>query len=617
MSNPKTANTIPKYGLAWPANTHPMRIELAMYCRNDLRAMTTKGHSKWEHFRNAIKMHLPEKNFAWHRWVDDFGEEWCEGTQINVWGAGGTTKSGIVGAFCYFDLMAEPSETLTVMVTNPQEKHWDRCFSKTLAWRAALPEALRIGKVVQSPKPALLTVDIKEGSRRGILCISIDKGETGQEIGKKVGAHAPRTRLILEEGQTLPKATLDIATNLFMGSTDKKEAIIGNPMEWEGNALGEASKPMSGDIAEIHRLEPNRWLSRRTHGDKPGVTLVFDGLRCPTNDSPEEAKRLSFMIQPADIRSAREIPGAENSVNFWSQIRGRIPPAGQITTVFKDLDWESCNVAKKFPWTEGFEVFGGADLSLGGDKIPVYRFGIGQTAQFGKVAQKLSREYITVNITQPNRTKQIAVQFAQMMQRWGVQDLKNIAADCSGQQGAIADKMEEECHNIGIKGYLYRVRSEEAVSDRRLSNGRVLNSSGAGETERETAKHRYKDRATELVMNLVEVIQTNCIFGLDDPEVKHQLCSRGFDEVSLEGGATKIQKKKEWKEANSGKSPDELDAVCVFLALVLEKKVLVPGKDTRRKAEQKPSIPTWMIKRNSVNFSPRSSAVAKVMGQRG
>jgi len=604
-----------KYGIRWPEGYTPLHVELALYANEATRERTPGVQSKWEHFRRAIKMHLPDSVFAWHRWVDDAGEEWCEGTELVIWGAGGTTKSGIIGAFCYFDLMAAPKTTLTVMVTNPQEKHWDRCFSKTLLWREAMPPHLKIGKVVKAPKPALLTMDIGQGSRRGILCISIEKGETGMEIGRKVGAHAPRTRLILEEGQTLPITTLEIATNLFMGSTDRKEAIIGNPMSWHNNALGAASLPMSGDTALIDDKKPDSWIAARSHGDRPGKVLVYDGIKCPSLDSPEEGKRLNFMIGEKDIALAKSKPGAENTLNFWSQIRGRIPPAGQVLTVFNELDWNSIGVSKKHDWLGGFDQLASADLSLGGDKIPIYRWGIGLT-EIGKIAQALERHYITVDITKPDRSGQIGVAYAKLMLQWGIRDLKMCSADCSGLQGAIADTMERECHKAGIPGLIYRVRSEEGATERVLSHGRVMHTDGAGNSVRETAKHRYKDRATELVMNLPEAIGGGLIWGLDD-EVKEQLCSRGFDETSVDGGATKVQKKKEWIDTHKGQSPDELDSVCVFLAHCFEKKFLIPGKDTRPKPEERSGLPPWMQKKMQPStYVPRASQIASTMKRR-
>lgn len=598
-----------KYGLEWPAGVEDFKIELALYARDDLRQMG-RPLSKWEHLRNAIRMQLKPDVFVWHRWVDAFGEEWCEGTQVNVWGAGATTKSGIVGLLCYFDLMADPNNTLTVMVTNPLEKHWDRCYSKTLLWRASMPAHLRIGKAVMSPKPALLTRSLESGSRRGILCISIDKGESGADIGKKVGAHAIRTRIIFEEGQSLPEDALNIPTNLFMGSTDKKEVNIGNPMSWKGNALGKASLPMSGDTMTIDKEQPDRWLNQRTHGDTPGVTLVFDGLKCPALDSDEEGKRLHFMIGKKDIEAAMNVPGAENTIHFWSQIRGRVAPAGQVLTLYNDLDWESLPVSTSHKWVAGYDQYVGMDLSLGGDKIPIYRFGVGMT-ELGKVAQKVEHRYITVDITKPNRSGQIATAFAKIMQAWGITDLRNVAADCSGQQGAIADKMEEEAHKLGCSGYIYRIRTEEAVTTRVLSNGKVLRSTPT-EVVKERACDRYKDRATEVLLNLTELLNNRLIWGLDE-NVKTQLCTRGYDEPSLDGGKIKAQKKKEWREMNQDRSPDELDAVCCFCAMALERRILVPGKDTRAKPEQESGLPAWMKKQVKRVSLPKSSRVSSAM----
>lgn len=602
-----------KYGLILPDNTDEFKLELALYARDDLRNMG-RPLSKWEHLRNAIKMQMKPDVFVWHRWVDDFGEAWCEGTQTCVWGAGATTKSGIVGLLCYFDLLAFPGETLTVMVTNPLEKHWDRCYSKLLLWRANMPAHLRIGKTIQSPKPMLLTRSLNDGSRRGVLCISIDKGESGADIGKKVGAHAKRTRLILEEGQALPEDTLNIATNLFMGSDDKKEIIIGNPMSWNNNAMGKASRPMSGDTALIDKQQPDRWLNQRTFGDTPGVTLVFDGLKSPALASPQEGKRLSFMIGKTDIDNALNVPGAENTIHFWSQIRGRVAPAGQVLTLYNELDWDSTPVSATHQWLNGFEQFVGMDLSLGGDKIPMYRFGVGMTP-LGIVAQQLERFYVTVDITKPNRSHQIAKATVSVLKRWGIQDLRNVAPDCSGQQGAIADRIEEEAHREGISGYVYRIRTEEAVTERVLSHGRVLRST-PDEVQRETAKDRYKDRATEVLMNLVELLNNRLIWGLDD-EVKQQLCTRGFDEASIDSGKVKAQKKKEWRECNQDRSPDELDAVCCFAAMVLERRKIVPGSDTRMRSDTQAGLPAWMRAgaRKQVSL-PKAARVALAMRRR-
>lgn len=615
---------ITKYGLTFPAHVKDERlVELAMYASESLR-QRGKPLSKWEHLRNCIKGYLPDEVFRWHRWVDEFGEAWCEHTGVAVWGAGGTTKSGIVGCLALFDLMADPANTLTVMVTNPLEKHADRCYSKTLYWKAHMPEPWKsMWKIVASPKPSILTQDLKDGSRRGILCISIDKGDSADDIAKKVGAHAPRTRLIIDEGQGLPPEALNIGTNLFIGSKDKKGVVIGNPCSWRNNALGDASLPADGDTRKIDEEKPDWWYSKWAWDEKYGKTLVFDGIRSPsivnpdgTKVSKEESDRLFFMPQQSDIEARRRMPGGENTLAFWSQVRGRVPPSGSGLTIFSELDWDTINLSQVHPFTGSIEHYIGMDQSLGGDKIPVYKFGVGLVAGVGIVAQKLAREYITVDIVKPDKSGQIAKAFAQLV-RPGTQfggpngiHLSRCALDCSGQQGAIADAIEREVNGLTGNQRVVRIKTEEAVTERALSNGRVKEVQGG--TRRETAKDRYKDRATEVIFNIVELIQAGMIWGLDE-EVRMQLTTRGYDEASLDQGKTKVQKKKEWRESHGDQSPDELDSVACFCAMALEKKILVPGKDTLPKKDKFPGMPAWQRPDSKPKATSNASRVSYVM----
>lgn len=603
---------ISKYGLRFPDNTEDWKIELALYSSDTLRSRG-KPLTKWEHLRNCIKIHLPDSVFRWHRWVDDFGEAWCEHSGIAVWGAGGTTKSGVLGCLAYFDLLAEPKDTLHVMITNPQEKHWDRAFSKVLMWRNYMPDHLKIGRLVKSPKPSLMTVESEMGSRRGILCVSIEPGESADQIAKKVGAHAPRTRLSLDEGQGLPEAAIDIGVNLFIGSKDSKSIVIGNPTTWKGNSLGVASTPISGDTDHIDQTMPDRWFTKWTWDDKTGIALVFDGTRCPTFDSPEEAKRLYMMIQPRDVETRRSRPGGEKSLLFWQQVRGRVAPQGSCTTLFNSLDWTAHGIGGLKEFTAPSQEFiVGGDLSLGGDAIPLYKFEVGYAGAYGKVMQKVERHHIVIDMTKPNRTRQIAIQFKKIVaDKWNI-CISKCSLDASGQQGAIVDAIEEEFNKGRPKEmhkYAYRIRTEEAVTERVLSNGRVhRNADGTERNTRETTKDRYKDRATEVLMNVVECIEAGCLWGLDD-DVKDQLCSRGYDEDSLEGGKCKAQKKKEWREANGDKSPDELDAVACAVAMALERKIIIPGRNSPPVIEEKSTLPGWMSKpKQGVERVPRTSA---------
>ena len=186
------------------------------------------------------------------------------------------------------------------------------------------------------------------------------------------------------------------------------------------------------------------------------------------------------------------------------------------------------------------------------------------------------------------------------------------AFDASGQQGAIIDSIERLVHaTTHDKTYGYRVRTEEAVTERELSNGRIKRDERGG-SKRETAKDRYKDRATEVLMNVVEILQAQMISGLD-AEVKHQLCTRGYHDDASDGGKMKAEKKKPWRDNNGGRSPDELDSVAVFVTHMFEKKIIVPmAAPVGEKHES--GLPKWMDAKPAVqSYRPSARRVSVVM----
>lgn len=563
---------ITKYGARFTTDD-PIAVELKMYSESEeFRARCKGALSRWEHMRKACRLLLPDDVFKWHRWCDEFGEAWCNYSAVTVWGAGGTTKSGILGMLSYVDLLAAPSETLTVMVTNPLEKHWDRCFSKLVMWRASMPQRWQIGKMYRGTKPALLTVQADKGSRMGILCVSIADGESAADIAKKVGAHAKRTRLILEEAQGLPEEALDIGTNLFIGSDSKKSVHIGNPTVWHGNALAAASRPMDGDTRRIDETLPDKWHSALSWDDGPGITLVFDGTKSPSLDSPEEGRRLSMMISASDIKTRREMPGGENSMGWWSQVRGRIIPNGVRVVVITDMDIDAAGAKGPRPWAQGASKvrFGGVDLSLGGDGVvlvasetgPVQMGvvpGHGNSAPVGSVGphvcQIIARVDIPIDVKRPDRSMQIARGVIAEVERMKI-PWENMAFDSTGQQGAIVDTIEREAKCVGKT---IRVNSSDSVSERKIG------------PKGEKAKDRYANRASELILQLATLIRRQQICRLP-ADVCLQLSTRGM--LEDDGKKAEVEHKRDWKQANKGKSPDALDATAVMVEGMIQRKIL-------------------------------------------
>lgn len=567
------------YGLKFHTDD-PVVPELSLYANDEWREKAPSSLSKAEHFKNAIRLLLPpETGFQWHRWVDILAEEWCERDTIAVWGPSSSGKSSLLGLFTYVDLLADPGNTLVVMVTNPLKMHVERCWGNLLTWRKAMPKQWQVGRVLspnQSPK-----LDTSNGGKfAGVRCISTEDGETDKSLKEKIGGHAKRNRLVVDESQGCNEVVLKIKNNLG-ASGEYKECHIGNPDSWL-NPLGEMSEPCHISRKDVMESFPRKWetihVRHQPDGSiNRGVCIVLDGEDCPTMDSAAEARRLYFLTQPSAIETAKSVPGAEKSAHYWTYIRGRIPPAGGRLTVMSELDLELCGGCGPRPWKQSGkrERYAGFDLSLGGDAIPGTLAEVGET-QAGVVkghansaaptagpivAQVTAQEYIAVDQTKADHTGQAAKGIIELCLKWGftsLDDWRRVGMDASGQQGAIVDTIERmltDKFGVSYHGTIRRVKWEDAVSERRI------NSKG------ETARQRIKNRAAELLVQLAMLLTNGSLCKLPKTAA-HQIVTRGIIETE---GKTEIEPKDAWKKRNKLKSPDELDSVAIVAEVMLAK----------------------------------------------
>jgi hypothetical protein len=572
-----------KYGAKWHTDD-PVIPELRLYADGDLRAQCgSKALSQDDHLRNAIKLLLPPSTgFEWHRWANSIIDEWCATDIMALWGPSSSGKSSILGLITYVDLLADPENTLVVMVTNPLKMHIERSWGNLLTWRSKMPEHWKVGRVLNPQSPRLDTSN--GGKFTGVRCISTEDGETEKSLKEKIGGHAKRNRLIVDESQGCKDIVLRIKDNLG-ASGEYKEAHAGNPDSWM-NPLGEISEPHGITRKQVMEEFPDRWQTAqgryRADGSfSRGVCLVLDGEKCPTMDSAEEAKRLFFLTQPSAIRTAKEVPGAENSAYYWTYIRGRIPPAGGRLTVLSELDLEASGATGPRPWAARAkrERWASFDLSLGGDAIPGTLFEVGEVqvgvvpgqpnsaapGQAGPViARIVEQQYVSVSVKEADASGQVAKGIIKQVEQWGMKsrdDWRRVAMDASGQQGAIVDTVERmltEKHGTSFHGCIVRVKWEDKVSERRIG------------PKGEVARDRIKTKAAELLIQFAHLIRDHQVCGIPK-DVAYQLTSRGQVE---QDGKSDIEPKPEWRRAHKGKSPDELDSAAIGIEAMLRHGIL-------------------------------------------
>lgn len=584
----KATVQVEAYGAGWYDEfaKDPVALELCLYASRKARNYAPESLSKWEHFRKAIKMIYPDDVFRWSYWTDWMGEAWCEEGPMTVWGAGGTTKSGTMGMFAYMDLLANPLETITVIITNPMVKHSDRCFGNVLRWRGRAPRQYQVGAERQIQPKGLLTVNAGD-KRAGIVCTSTNPGESAKDIFGKVGTHAKRNRLIVDEPQGTSDSVLDLYLN-FGASGEYKEGFIGNPST-KFDPLGRHSEPLFPTTwKQVTDDEPTKWQTKREIRGNHGTCIVLDGRQSPAKDyDPEDNPYRDILPETSHVESALRSRGLDDPW-VWNQIIGRIPPGGQTTTMIDEAKLIELGMRDPGRWDSMPEEYAGADFAPeSADLNILYRAQVGYME--GRKVAYVCEKYSAPAPIGTDKTTQLAQLFSDKLNWWEI-PLNRFAGDATGEGSKIITRIEE------------------------LSNasGAIRIQFGGGPTERkvlsyspETGKDRYANRSTEIPMNLAVFIEQGQWLGVD-LTTADELLSRG-----VETHPTKhlfmLEPKAAYRK-RFDKSPDHLDAMSVLATMLKEQGVLVPGEGSEikratsdRRADMKRKVDNRIKLKNRIN----------------
>jgi hypothetical protein len=554
-SPPKDA--IRKYGLAWDPKLfiHPAQIDLALYANPKLQELAGKhALSAADHLRAAIRGVLPDHVFRFNRWTNDLIDAWCDYDITTIWGSSSSGKSGTIAAILMFDVLAAPGVTKVSLCTSPLKMHDDRCFGSMKKWHSYLPDALRIGRIVKAPAPAWLTLD-REGQTAGVVCISTKEGESNEDLKSKIGAHQKRNRLGVDEPQKCSDSIISVKAN-FGASGEYKEIFFGNPDSWF-SPLGKHSIPHSlldgtaTNEEAIEKNEPDRWLTKNRWRGKQGFCLVLDGRKSPGIDDPSQT-HLAGREHLEDLITNF----GEDSMQLWTYGIGRMPPAGVVDTLISPQDLRSSGALLE-PEQLGFPYYdlAGLDPSGGRDGVRLSRLRIGTNPAGYPAVAILNVHQITVKISAGDISGQIAVETAKKLREWQI-PVRDFACDATGNQGSQVDRIEQE---LGQRG-AYRVFFSGPASKR------VISPSG------HTAQDHYADHATELLANVANIARQGRVRGMTDA-IAYQLTTR---RTIQQGGKLKAEEKRDWRDRNQDRSPDDLDSAVCAIDLAIERKLIRP-----------------------------------------
>ena len=129
--------------------------------------------------------------------------------------------------------------------------------------------------------------------KNGVFGIAVEEGPIEETINNLIGIHTERVLLIIDEGQGIREAILRATKN--MAKNPRFDFLMmGNPDSIHAPLVRE-SEPIDGWDSVV-RGETEEWETLGGPVAGNGLCQFFDGRKSPADASPEERRRLPFLI---------------------------------------------------------------------------------------------------------------------------------------------------------------------------------------------------------------------------------------------------------------------------------------------------------------------------------
>ena len=354
------------HGLEWPRSISPIQVEMKFIQAGGFITLNGQkfGKGLFEHFKAMESMIWPED--YQNRWTDWMLKILLE-ERISVFGGSKDSgKTRRVSKWALMDYWCFPDTTLILMTSTTTRGLELRVYGdiKSLWERGTTRLPFLSGNPLDS-KHGIFT-DLLDDStkvrdmRKGIIGIptmTTDGAYDGSALIEFAGIKQVRRRLIGDEMQHIASDYLKV---LFaMDDGEFKGAFLGNMIADNGKALDKVAEPENGWGSEGEVKKTTAW--RNKYG---GMTLNLVGIDSPNLD-PETKNMFPGMITQNSIDRAAKLPGAKDSLEWWSVIMG-VRKAGAVSnrvlTVaeieryggFKECIWEGSARTRVYSIDAGF-----------------------------------------------------------------------------------------------------------------------------------------------------------------------------------------------------------------------------------------------------------------------
>lgn len=553
-----------QFGMKWPADV-PL-IQRHQYC-----AYHDRGRGAFYHRKERIKAIWPQ--YQWHRWNERRLKGVCGKRWVTWLGPGAATKTVDAAIFGLEYFLQAPDRTAVIVCSTTMKMLRMRIWGQVARYHQMLPQGLGpVGELLDSDTRIRWR---KGDNMNGIFGMAVEEGPVDEVINNLIGIHTERVMLILDEAQGVREAIMG-ATNNMAKNPRFDALLIGNPDDLQ-NPLCRESEPLGGwgDILErAYNDEVDEWETLGGPIEGNGLCQFFDGRKSPADDSPEERKRLHFMINADWIANhLKGVRGNTNDPSYWSQCIGLPPPQGIVSTVLDTAIVTTFKCRKSPVWTDGFFKWASLDPSFeGGDArvLTVGKCGLVNDDEGTRWVVGVDHQ-IEVPI---DANSKVPIHY--QIKDWVVAYL--------GQRGIGPDAFALDSSGEG--GGLKAIFDQTWGTVTGIEFGGAPSDTPIAAKPGRTAKDEYDRRSSELNFNVREFALANGLRGLPE-KAEADLCQRKtFYKAKKYGVEPKTTRsgEKGFKQ-RTGRSPDHGDSLAIGVALCLLKGAAPSEAGTGTQAE--------------------------------
>lgn len=550
-----------KYGHVWPGN-NALQIEIGCIRRGG--SWTENGQTCGQ----GLPFHYEQmRRLLWPRLDGEHnGQRWHVLTRDEIlahkvtvlMGSGGTGKTHSAAWIYLVDYWCHPEDTIVLVSSTDLRGLELRVFGeiKKLFEEAKTNHPGLPGNLIES-KHAIATDNLDEETvrdlRKGIIGIPCVQNGKFVGLGKYVGIHQKRVRLIADEAQFMGASFLSAFANLNQNE-DFKATILGNPND-PYDPLGKAAEPVDGWASHMQPGKTSVWDTKFMQGRC--VNLI--GTDSPNFDFPQT--RFKYLPHKQQIAETLASWGMD-SMEYHSQCVGSMRTGELLRRVLTRDLIRQFEAQSKVVWkgTPIIRIYG-LDSAYGGDRCVGGYIEFGEDITGKTILAAADCWMIPIRIaTGKSPEDQIADRVRSDCDTLGIPP-ENMFHDSTGRGSlgtALARVWSAQTNPVEFGG---------RPTDRPVTLDMFIRDPQTGQRRLKRCDEHYVNFVTELWYTIRYAVEASQIRNLPE-DVVEELCMRQWDKTKDDKRQVEPKRgtpNKPGMKERTGRSPDMGDwfAICL------------------------------------------------------